>query len=183
VFHGRERSIVNQRLYLDILSRECAKPFTHFALLPAPRASTDPTDAPAACELVPRGENPLDAMYEVCRSLHLEWLAPRTVRSFVVEGSMSHVHLGRGWDDLDVCGRSPRDARFPSKPKRPEYTFLLVFWQGLRAGAGSGGRWVQSLGHGLCRAETICDTSLVCDPNGQLLDADLEEPIIHRVDD
>ncbi|KAJ7308668.1 hypothetical protein DFH08DRAFT_1088372 [Mycena albidolilacea] len=88
VFHGRERSTVDQPLYIDILTKGCNKALiSHFALLP----STSTCTATATSELVPLGESPLDAMYHACHSLHLEWLAPGTVQSFVVEGSTLHV--------------------------------------------------------------------------------------------
>jgi hypothetical protein len=87
VFHGREHSIVDQPLYIDIASDSCTKVLlTHFALVPA-GSSTGQAD----CALVPLGESPLDTMYRATHSLHLEWLDRRCIQSFVVEGSTLHV--------------------------------------------------------------------------------------------
>ncbi|KAJ6586337.1 hypothetical protein DFH09DRAFT_1143153 [Mycena vulgaris] len=96
VFHGRETSTPEQPLHIDILSEHDTKVLlTHFALLPA--AQMDDT---AACELVALGESLLEAAYRCSQSLHLEWLGPQSIQSFVLEGRKLHVCLS------DVDGSS-----------------------------------------------------------------------------
>ncbi|KAJ6562627.1 hypothetical protein B0H19DRAFT_1145176 [Mycena capillaripes] len=94
VFHGRERSTVDQPIYIDILSTVIGKAMlTHFALVPSPNTSGGQVETATHCALVPLGESSLDAAFRSSHSLHLEWLRRGSIQSFVVESSTLHVCL------------------------------------------------------------------------------------------